>query len=137
MIKRNIVMRVISNKIVAIFVSLVIVLSGLTVFVCPQKLFSQSIEDELEEVKQQREDTQKRIEEAKATEQLYVGEISDVETQLLGALSELTGLKTRLTDAEEEVEKTTVEMALKEEELKTIENELNDNIRILNNRKCK
>jgi len=62
-IKRNIVMKVISNKIVAIFVSLIIVLTGLTYLVCPQKLFSQSIEDELEEVKQQREDTQKKIEE--------------------------------------------------------------------------
>lgn len=56
-------MKVISNKIVAIFVSLIIVLTGLTYLVCPQKLFSQSIEDELEEVKQQREDTQKKIEE--------------------------------------------------------------------------
>ncbi len=127
-------MRVISNKIVAIFVSLIIVLSGLSIFVCPQKLFSQSIEDELEEVKQQREDTQKKIEEAKATEQHCIGEISDVETQLLGALSELTDLKIRLADAEEKVNKTTVEMALKEEELKTIEDELDNNILILNDR---
>ena len=127
-------MKVISNKIVAIFVSLIIVLTGLTYLVCPQKLFSQSIEDELEEVKQQREDTQKKIEEAKATEQLYIGEISDVENQLLGALSELTDLRVRLADAQEKVVRTTAELALKEEELDDIEDELDDNIRILNNR---
>ena len=59
-------MKVISNKIVAISVSLIIVLTGLTFFSCPQKIFPQTIEDELEEVKQQREDTQKKIEEAQA-----------------------------------------------------------------------
>jgi len=127
-------MKVISNKIVAIFVSLIIVLPGLTSFVYPQKIFSQSIEDELEEVKQQREDTQKKIEEAKVTEQLYIGEIFDVENQLLGALSELTGLRTRLADAQEKVAGTIAELTLKEEELDDIEDELNDNIRILNSR---
>lgn len=127
-------MKVISNKIVAIFVSLIIVLPGLTGLVCPQKLFSQSIEDELEEVKQQREETQKKIEEAKATEQLYIGEISVVENQLLGALSELTDLRTRLADAQEKVAGTTAELALKEEELSNIEEELDDNILVLNNR---
>jgi murein DD-endopeptidase MepM/ murein hydrolase activator NlpD len=127
-------MKVISNKIVAIFVSLIIVLPGLTNFVCPQKLFSQSIEDELEEVKQQREDTQKKIEEAKATEQLYISEISDVENQLLGALAELTDLRTSLADAREKVARTTAELVLKEEELDDIKDELDDNIQILNNR---
>jgi len=127
-------MKVISNKIVAIFVSLIIVLPGLTNFVCPQNLFSQSIEDELKEVKQQREDTQKKIEEAKATEHLYIGEISDVENQLLGALAELTDLRTRLADAEEKVTRTTAELVLKEDELDDIKDELDDNVQILNNR---
>ena len=127
-------MKVISNKIVALFVSLIIVLTGLTVFMCPQKIFPQTIEDELEDIKNQREETQKKIEEAKAAEQRYIGEISEVETQLLAALAELDDLQLQQADAREKVEKTTAELALKEEELKTIEAELEDNIRILNNR---
>lgn len=127
-------MKVISNKIVAIIVSLLIAIIGLTFFACPQKLFSQSIEDELKEVKQQREDTQEKIEEAKATELLYVNEISVVENQLLGALSELAELEAKLTDARDKVAETTIKLALKEEELDAIENELIDNIQILNSR---
>ena len=85
-------------------------------------------------VKKQREETQKKIEEAKAAEQRYIGEISEVETQLLVALAELDELQLQQADAQEKVEKTTAELAVKEEELKTIEAELEDNIRILNNR---
>jgi murein DD-endopeptidase MepM/ murein hydrolase activator NlpD len=125
-------MNVISKRIVAIFVSLIIVLSGLTALPC--HIFSQSIEDELKDVKQQREETKKKIEEAKAAEQLYIGEISEVENQLLSALSELDGLRLELADAEEKVKKTSAEMVLKEEDLKIIEDELEENIHILNNR---
>ena len=44
----NVAMKAIINKIVAIFVSLVIVLTGLALFSCPKNIFSQTIEDELE-----------------------------------------------------------------------------------------
>jgi murein DD-endopeptidase MepM/ murein hydrolase activator NlpD len=127
-------MKVAINKFVAIFVSLVIVLTGLTLLSCPKNIFSQTIEDELEEVKQQREETQKKIEEAKATEQRYIGEISEVESQLLAALAELNDLRDQQADAQEKVEKTTAELVVKEEELKAIEKELEENIKVLNNR---
>jgi len=125
-------MRVISNRIAAIFVSLTIVLSGLTALPCT--ILSQSIEDELQDVKQQREETKKKIEEVKAEEQFYINEISEVESQLLAALSDLDNLKLELKDAEEKVKKTSAELALKEEDLKIIEYELEENIHILNNR---
>lgn len=127
-------MKVISNRIAAIFVSLIVALSGLCVFSCPQKIFPQSIEDELEEVKQQRKDTQKKIEEAKAAEQQYINEISEVEARLLATLSELDDLKAKHADAEKRVNETTVEIETKEEELKIVEEELRDNIRILSDR---
>ncbi|MCJ7665597.1 MAG: peptidoglycan DD-metalloendopeptidase family protein, partial [Actinobacteria bacterium] len=127
-------MKVISNKFVAIFVSLLIALTGLTISAYPQKLFSQSIEDELSQVKEEREDTQKKIEEAKANEKRYTGEVSQVENQLLGALSELSDLNDRLADAKTRVEQATVAIVLKEEEIKRIENELDENLKILNDR---
>ena len=127
-------MKVISNRIVAIFVSLIIALTGLTIYACPQKLFSQSIEDELSQVKEEREQTQKKIEEAKANEKRYTGEVSQVENQLLGALSELSDLNDRLSDAKSKVDQATVELVLKEEELKLIEDELDQNLKILNDR---
>jgi len=127
-------MKVISNKTAAIFVSLIIVLSGLALITCPQVIFPQTIEDELEEVKQQREDTQKKIEEARAAEEQYIGEISQAETRLLVALAELNDLRDELDDAREKVEKTTAELAVKEEELKVIEDDLEESVRVLNNR---
>ncbi len=127
-------MKVISNRIVAIFISLIIVLTGLTIYPCPQKLFSQSIEDELSEVKEEREQTQKKIEEAKANEKRYTGEVSQVENQLLGALSELSNLNDRLSDAKSKVDQATVGLVLKEEELKLIRGELDENLKILNDR---
>ena len=127
-------MKVISNRIVAIIVSLIIALTGLTYFACPQKLFPQSIEDELSEVKEEREQTQKKIEEAKANEKRYTNEVSQVENQLLTALSELCDLNDRLSDAKNKVDQATVEIVLKEEEIKVIESELDQNLQILSDR---
>ena len=123
-------MKVISNKIVAIIVSLIIALTGLTYFACPQKLFPQSIEDELSEVKEEREQTKKKIEEAKANEKRYTNEVS----QVLGALSELSNLNDRLSDAKSKVDKATVEIVLREEEIKVIKGELDQNLQILSDR---
>jgi len=127
-------MKVISNKIVAIIVSLIIALTGLTYFACPQQLFSQSIEDELSEVKEEREQTKKKIEEAKANEKRYTNEVSQVENQLLGALSELSDLNDRLADAKSKVDQATVEIVLREEDIKVIEGELDQNLQILSDR---
>jgi len=127
-------MKVISNKIVAIIVSLIIALTGLTYFACPQKLFSQSIEDELSEVKEEREQTKKKIEEAKANEKRYTNEVSQVENRLLTALSELGKLNDQLSDAKSKVDQATIEIVLKEEEIKVIEGELGQNLQILSDR---
>ena len=127
-------MKVINNKIVAIIVSLIIALTGLTYFACPQELFSQSIEDELSEVKEEREQTQKRIEEAKANEKRYTTEVAQVENQLLTALSELSDLNVQLSDAKSKVDQATVEIVLREEELMVIEEELDQNLQILSDR---
>jgi murein DD-endopeptidase MepM/ murein hydrolase activator NlpD len=57
-----------------------------------------------------------------------------VESQLLAALAELNDLRIQQADAQEKVEKTTAELVVKEEELQAIEKELEENIRVLNNR---
>jgi murein DD-endopeptidase MepM/ murein hydrolase activator NlpD len=128
-------MKVAINKYAAIFVSLLVVLLlGLVLFSCPENIFSQTIEDELAQVKEQREETRQKIEEAKAAEQRYIGEISEVESRLLAALGELNDLHVQQDDAQTKVEKTTAEIAIREEELAAIESELEENLRILNNR---
>ncbi len=127
-------MRVKSNKIVALIVSLIIALSGLSLFPCPQKLYAQTLEEELAQVKDKREDTKKRIKEAKENEKKYTNEVSLAEDQLLGALSELDDLNSQLAHAKSVVEKTSVTIILKKEDLDEIKVELKEKNLILNDR---
>lgn len=125
-----------SKNITAVFVTIIIALSSFNLIstASPKFIYSQSLEDELEQIQQEREETQEKIKEVKKQEQQYINQVKEVEGQLLGALSELDNLNTKLSEAKSEVDKATIEMVLKEEELKRIEEELKEKIRILNDR---
>ncbi|MBU4313718.1 MAG: hypothetical protein KJ821_02850, partial [Actinobacteria bacterium] len=125
-----------SKNIIAVFVTIIIALSSFNLIstASPKFIYSQSYEDELEQIKEEREETQGKIIEVKKQEQQYINQVKEVEGQLLGALSELDNLNTKLSEAKSEVDKATIEMVLKEEELKRIEEELKEKIRILNDR---
>lgn len=125
-----------SKNITAVFVTIIIALSSFNLIstASPKFIYSQSLEDELEQIQQEREETQGKIKEVKKQEQQYINQVKEVEGQLLGALSELDNLNTKLSEAKSEVDKATIEMVLKEEELKRIEEELKEKIRILNDR---
>ncbi|MBU2563643.1 MAG: peptidoglycan DD-metalloendopeptidase family protein [Actinobacteria bacterium] len=125
-----------SKNIIAVFVTIIIALSSFNLIstASPKFIYSQSLEDELEQIQQEREETQGKIKEVKKQEQQYINQVKEVEGQLLGALSELDNLNTKLSEAKSEVDKATIEMVLKEEELKRIEEELKEKIRILNDR---
>ncbi len=125
-----------SKNIIAIFVTIIIASSSfsLSSIASPKLIYAQSLEEELEDIQQEREETKEKIEEVKKTEKQYISEVDKVEEQLLGALSELDGLNQKLADAKSEVDKATVELVLKEEELKKIEDELEEKIKILNDR---
>jgi murein DD-endopeptidase MepM/ murein hydrolase activator NlpD len=97
-------------------------------------LHAQSLEDELEQVKKDREETQKKIEDAKKQEQTAMKDVKDVETVLLSSLSQLDGLNDKMSEAKSEIDQTTVELVLKEDELRKIEAELNQKVEIMNSR---
>ncbi len=129
-------MTVKSKNIIAIIAVITIVVSGLSPFLAPSSkfIYAQSLEEQLEQIKQEREETQKKIEEIKKTESQYRNEVEKVEGQLLDALSELDKLNGQLSEAKSEVDKTTIKLVLKEEELNKIEGELEEKKGILNNR---
>jgi murein DD-endopeptidase MepM/ murein hydrolase activator NlpD len=60
--------------------------------------------------------------------------VNKVEEQLLGALSELDDLNGQLAAAKSGMDSTTIELVIREEELKQIEEELAEKIKILNDR---
>ena len=125
-----------SKNIIAIFVTIIIALSSFNLIstASPRFIYSQSLEDELEQVQQDLKETQEKRKEVEKQEQQYINQVKEVEGQLRSALSELDNLNTKLSEAKSEVDKATIEMVLKEEELKRIEDELKEKIRILNDR---
>ena len=129
-------MTVKSKNIIAIFAVITIVISGISPFLAPSSkfMYAQSLEEQLEQIKEEREETQEKIEEIKKTERQYSNEVQEVEGQLLGALSELDELNNKLSEAKSEVDKTTIKLVLKEEELNEIEGELEEKTKVLNDR---
>jgi len=125
-----------SKNIIAVFVTIIIALSSFNLIstASPRFIYSQSLEDELEQIQQERKEAQEKIKEVNKQEQQYINQVKEVEGQLRSALSELDNLNTKLSEAKSEVDKATIEMVLKEEELKRIEDELKEKIGILNDR---
>lgn len=118
-----------------IFILILAVMAG-SIVIVPQhsSLYAQSLEDELEQVKKEREEANKKIEEVKKQEQAYLKQVNEVETQLLSSLSQLDDLNTKLAEAKSDIDKTTIELVLKEQDLNKIEEELNGKLAILNRR---
>ena len=129
-------MTVKSKNIIAIFAVITIVISSISPFLAPSSkfIYAQSLEEQLEQIKEEREETQEKIEEIEKTERQYSNEVQEVEGQLLGALSELDELNNKLSEAKSEVDKTTIKLVLKEEELNEIEGELEEKTKVLNDR---
>jgi murein DD-endopeptidase MepM/ murein hydrolase activator NlpD len=121
-------------KYITIFISLSLLLTGFFTFSGLEKTHAQSLEEELQRIQQEREEMQKQIDEASKTERFYKGEVNKVEEQLLGALSELDGFNDQLAEAKSGMDKTTIELVVREEELKQIEYELSEKVQILNDR---
>lgn len=127
-------MEINGKKIVAIIVVTVLAISSL-VFIIPQKpLCAQSLEDELEQIKDERKETQEKIKEITKQEKQYMTQVSETEEQLRVASGELGELNTKLSSVKSEIDKTTIELVLKKQELQKIEDELEDKVKILNNR---
>jgi murein DD-endopeptidase MepM/ murein hydrolase activator NlpD len=125
-----------SKNIIAIFVTIIIILSSFSIVFIPGpvSIYAQTIEEELEQLHQEQEELDEKIKKTTESEKQYKNEVAQVEQELLGALSELDELNNRLARAKSEFDRTTIEMVLKEEELKKIEEELEESIGILNKR---
>ncbi|MBE3138802.1 MAG: peptidoglycan DD-metalloendopeptidase family protein [Actinobacteria bacterium] len=114
----------------AIFISF----NSLTYFTPRSLLYSENLEEELDKVKTQKEQTQKEIEEAKKAEASYMKQVNQVEGNLIKALAELDGLSTKLADKKREVDKITIALVIKGKELADLEKELTKKTSLLNDR---
>ena len=117
-----------------IFLLLLSIMASSIAIVPRHNLYAQTLEEELAQVKKEREEANKKIEEVKKQEQAYLKQVNEVETQLLSSLSQLDDLNTKLAKAKSDIDKTTIELVLKEQDLNKIEDELDGKIAILNRR---
>jgi murein DD-endopeptidase MepM/ murein hydrolase activator NlpD len=117
-----------------IFLLMLTIMASSIVIVPRHNLYAQTLEEELAQIKKEREEANKKIEEVRKQEQAYLKQVNDVETQLLASLSQLDDLNTKLAEAKSDIDKTTIELVLKEQELNKIEDELGGKIAILNSR---
>ena len=125
-----------ARYIIAILLALAIFISfnSLTYFTPRSFLYSENLEEELDKVKNQKEQTKKEIEEAKKAEASYMKQVNQVEGNLIKALAELDDLNTILADKKREVDKITIELVIKGKELADLEKELTEKTSLLNGR---
>lgn len=116
---------------------------AISIFLCAFILFTAmpvysvaagSLEDQLEQIKKEKENTKKKIEDAKKKEQEYLGQVNKVEEQLVSSLDQLNDLNSSLAEVKSHIDKTTIDLAIKENELIEINTVLDNKSEILNNR---
>ncbi len=116
---------------------------AISIFLCAFILFmavpsasvaAGSLEDQLEQIKKEKESTKKKIEDAKKKEQEYLGQVNKVEEQLVSSLDQLNDLNNSLAEIKSHIDKTTIDLAIKENELIEINTVLDDKSEVLNNR---
>ena len=119
-----------SNLIAAISVFIILIL-----FLIPNaSIFASSLEDQLEQIKKEQEQTKKKIEEVSKKEKDYLSQVNQVETQLLSSLDQLNNLNANYEDVKSDIDKTNIDLAVKENDLAEISKELGTKESILNNR---
>ncbi len=94
--------------------------------------YAENLDQQLEDVKMEREETGRQIEQAEKEERAYESQIEHVEEQMITVLGELDGLRQELEDIKLEIFKTNLMLELKGKELEETEKELQHKIDLLN-----
>ena len=88
----------------------------------------------LEDIKQEKEETRKKIEEAQAEQEAYAAQVEEVEGKLLNSLSELNELNTSMAEAKSDIDKINLSIAANEMKIEEIEEQLQEKTGLLNMR---
>ncbi|MCL4377111.1 MAG: peptidoglycan DD-metalloendopeptidase family protein [Actinobacteria bacterium] len=122
------------KKIIKIFFTILIVSFVLISPTAKNHIYAQTLEEQLQAIKDQKAANQKKIDEANKKVAEYLKQVNAADSQLLASLSQLKDLNDKLAQAKSDVDKTSIALATKEQELKQVNAELNAKTQILNNR---
>ena len=104
------------------------------VMIHPASIYAAPLEEQLDNIKQEKEQNQKKIEEINESESELLGQINIVEEQNLKTLTELSELYLALSRTKENIGENIIKIEGKNKELKEIESNLDKKTQILNNR---
>jgi len=99
-------------------------------FKCPDTVYAEQVS--LEQIKTDKEETRKQIEQAQKEQDAYSTQVQQVESKLLSSLSELDALKSQEAQAKLAIDKTTLLLVQNKQELLQLESELIEKNDILN-----
>jgi len=100
----------------------------------PLSLFGDTTENQINNIKKEKEETQKKLEEAKKEEEEYINQVNLVEDNLLLTLDELTSLKDRLEQTKTNISELSSSISVKEKEISNTEEEISQRSIFLNKR---
>ena len=83
-------------------------------------------QDSLDQIKTEKEETRKKIEQAQKEQDAYSKQVQEVETKLLSSLSELDELNKKESQAKQKMDKTTILLVQNELEIAQLESELKE-----------
>jgi murein DD-endopeptidase MepM/ murein hydrolase activator NlpD len=97
---------------------------------CPGNVYAEQLSPE--QIKAEKEETHKKIEQAQKEQDAYSAQVQQVETKLLSSLSELDGLRIKEAQAKQAIDKTTISLVQNEQDLLLLESQLKEKNSILN-----
>lgn len=104
------------------------------IMIQPALIYASPLEEQLDNIKQEKEQNQKKIEEIKESESELLSQINTVEEQHLKTLNELDELYLALSRTKENIGENIIKLEGKNKELKEIKSDLDKKTQILNNR---
>jgi murein DD-endopeptidase MepM/ murein hydrolase activator NlpD len=108
--------------------------NSIAYFSLPDKIFPETLEEELERVKNERTNTQKEIEKTQKAESEYISQVNKVEGNLVSSLSELESLNKKTSAVKSEIDRLTIELVIKKKDLSDAEYTLTEKNKILSKR---
>jgi murein DD-endopeptidase MepM/ murein hydrolase activator NlpD len=121
------------HKIIKFFF-IILLFTIIPTLIFPPVLVAEPLDDELERIKSEKQETQEMLEDIKKEESAYIKEVNDIEDELLSALDELGSLNAAISDKKSNIDKITVDLISSEEAVKEIEEKLNQKLEAFNRR---
>jgi murein DD-endopeptidase MepM/ murein hydrolase activator NlpD len=123
------------NRLIIIKIFFIILLSIIIPnLLSPPMLAAEPLDDELNRIKSEKAETQKRLEDIKKEESAYIEEVNVIEDDLLSALDELDNLNAAISDKKSNIDIITVDLISREEAVREIEGKLNQKLDVFNRR---